>query len=133
MPASIIPCLRYRDAPAAIEFLCNAFGFERQAVYPDDEGGIAHAQLTLGQSMIMLGSHREDGFGALQVVPDGPVTQSAYVVVADADAHHARAVAAGAVVVLPLQTEDYGGRGYSCRDPEGHVWNFGTYDPWAAS
>jgi uncharacterized glyoxalase superfamily protein PhnB len=133
MPASIIPCLRYRDAPAAIEFLCNAFGFERQAVYPDDEGGIVHAQLTLGQSMIMLGSHREDGFGALQVVPDGPVTQSAYVVVADADAHHARAVAAGAVVVLPLQTEDYGGRGYSCRDPEGHVWNFGTYDPWAAS
>ena len=131
MPAIIIPCLRYRDAKAAIEWLCTAFGFERQVAYPDEAGGIAHAQLVLGQSMIMLGSHREDDVGALQVVPNGPVTQSLYVIVEDADAHHARAVAAGAEVVLPLQTEDYGGRGYSCRDPEGHVWNFGTYDPWA--
>ena len=52
-------------------------------------------------------------------------------IVADADAHHARAVAAGARVVYPLKDEDYGGRGYSCLDPEGHLWNFGTYDPWA--
>jgi uncharacterized glyoxalase superfamily protein PhnB len=131
MPAIIIPCLRYRDAKAAIEWLCTAFGFERQVVYPDEADGIAHAQLVLGQSMIMLGSHREDDVGALQVVPNGPVTQSLYVIVDDADAHHARAAAAGAEVVLPLQTEETGGRGYSCRDPEGHVWNFGTYDPWA--
>ncbi len=133
MPATIIPCLRYRDAPAAIDWLCRAFGFEHHAVYPDDQGGIAHAQLVLGEAMIMLGSAREDAFGAQQAPADPahPVTQSAYVVVPDADAHHARAVAAGAVVVMPLKTEDYGGRGYSCRDPEGHLWNFGTYDPWA--
>jgi uncharacterized glyoxalase superfamily protein PhnB len=74
-----------------------------------------------------------DECGTLQTVPDGAVTQSAYVIVTDADAHHARATAAGAVVVMPLKTEDYGGRGYSCRDPEGHLWNFGTYDPWAPS
>jgi len=55
------------------------------------------------------------------------------VIVDDADKHCARAVAAGAEILLPLEDADYGGRGYSCRDPEGHVWNFGTYDPWAES
>ena len=59
------------------------------------------------------------------------MTQSPYVIVADADAHYARAKAAGAEIVMDIKDEDYGGRGYSCRDPEGHVWNFGTYDPWA--
>jgi uncharacterized glyoxalase superfamily protein PhnB len=131
MPASVIPCLRYRDAPAAIDWLKRAFGFAEHAVHRDEAGGIAHAQLTLGDAMIMLGSARDDAFGALQGVPDGKVTQSAYIIVADPDAHHTRAVAAGAEIVMPLKTEDYGGRGYSCRDPEGHLWNFGSYDPWA--
>ncbi|GGC40900.1 hypothetical protein GCM10011504_19160 [Siccirubricoccus deserti] len=131
MPSGIIPCLRYRDASAAIEWLKRAFGFAEHAVYRDEAGGIAHAELTLGDAMIMLGSAREDGFGALQGLPDGQVTQSAYIIVAEPDAHHARAVAAGAEIVMPLKTEDYGGRGYSCRDPEGHLWNFGSYDPWA--
>jgi uncharacterized glyoxalase superfamily protein PhnB len=131
MPSSIIPCLRYRDAPAAIDWLKRAFGFVEHAVYRDEADGIAHAELTLDDAMIMLGSAREDGFGALQGVPDGQVTQSAYIIVTDPDAHHARAVAAGAEIVMPLKTEDYGGRGYSCRDPEGHLWNFGSYDPWA--
>jgi uncharacterized glyoxalase superfamily protein PhnB len=61
----------------------------------------------------------------------GVGTQSAYVVVEDCDAHYARAVAAGAEVLLDIVDRDYGGRGYSCRDPEGHVWSFGSYDPWA--
>jgi uncharacterized glyoxalase superfamily protein PhnB len=130
----IIPTLRYRDAAAAIDWLSRAFGFERHAVYPGEDGTIAHAQLTFGNGMIMLGSARDDAFGKLQKTPaavGGVGTQSAYVIVPDADAHHARAVAAGARVVYPLTDEDYGGRGYSCLDPEGHLWNFGTYDPWA--
>jgi uncharacterized glyoxalase superfamily protein PhnB len=133
MPAHIIPTLRYRDAVAAIDWLCRAFGFEKHLVVADDAGGIAHAQLTLGDGMIMLGSARDDAFGKLQKPPaerGGVTTQSAYIIVPDADAHHARAVAAGAKVVYPLTDEDYGGRGYSCLDPEGHLWNFGTYDPW---
>ena len=132
---TIIPTLRYRDAAAAVEWLCRAFGFEKHTVYPSDGGTIAHAQLTFGNGMIMLGSARDDEFGKLQKPPSdvgGVGTQSAYVIVADADAHHARAVAAGAKVVYALRTEDYGGRGYSCRDLEGHLWNFGTYDPWQA-
>jgi uncharacterized glyoxalase superfamily protein PhnB len=132
--AKIIPTLRYQDAPAAVEWLCRAFGFERHLVVEDGAGGIAHAQLTFRGGMIMLGSWRDDDFGVLQKTPrqvGGAGTQSPYIIVEDADAHHERAVKAGAKVVYPLKDEDYGGRGYSCLDPEGHLWNFGTYDPWA--
>jgi len=134
MRANIIPTLRYRDARRAIDWLCDAFGFERHAVHEDGEGGIAHAQLVLGGGMIMLGAARDDAFGKLQKPADSEaaVTQSAYVVVTDADAVHDRAKRAGAHIVREIRDEDYGGRGFSCRDPEGHLWNFGTYDPWKA-
>jgi uncharacterized glyoxalase superfamily protein PhnB len=129
----MIPTMRYRDAPAAIEWLRKAFGFEEHLVVPGENGTIAHAQLVLGNGMIMLGSARDDEFGKLQKPPNaigGIGTQSPYVIVEDSDKIYARAVAAGAEIVRVIQDEDYGGRGFSCRDPEGHLWNFGTYDPW---
>ena len=132
--ATVIPAMRYHDAGAAIEWLCKAFGFEKHLVVPGENGTIAHAQLTFGNGMIMLGSARDDEFGKLVKPPrdlGGVGTQSPYIIVADADAHYRRAVAAGAKIVMDIKDEDYGGRGYTCRDPEGHVWNFGTYDPWA--
>ncbi len=132
--ANIIPCMRYRDAPAAIEWLCNAFGFEKMLVVPGEGRTIAHAQLVFGNGMIMLGSAGNTEFDKLQKPPSdlgGVGTQSCYIVVEDTDAHHARAVAAGAEIIIDIKDEDYGGRGYSCRDPEGHLWNFGSYDPWA--
>jgi len=131
--ATVIPCLRYREAPAAIEWLCNAFGFEEQLVVPNPDGTIAHAQLSFGNGMIMLGSIVDSEFGRLMKQPDeigGAETQTPYVIVADADAVYSRAKAAGAEIVLEIKDEDYGGRGFSCRDIEGHLWNFGTYDPW---
>ena len=131
--ATVIPGLRYRDAPAAIEWLCETFGFEKQLVVPDEQGGIAHAQLSFGNGMIMLGSVRESEFGNLMKQPDeigGAETQSPYLIVADADAVYAKAKAAGAKIVIEIKDEDYGGRGFSCRDLEGHLWNLGTYDPW---
>jgi uncharacterized glyoxalase superfamily protein PhnB len=131
--AIIIPCLRYRNAPAAIEWLGRAFGFEKHLVVPGQEGTIAHAQLTFGTGMIMLGSVQENEFGRLMKQPDEIgrcETQSAYIIVPDADAHYARAKAAGAEILIEIKDEDYGGRGYSCRDVEGHIWNFGTYNPW---
>ena len=131
--ATIVPSLRYRDAPAAIEWLCAAFGFEKHLVVPGEDGTIAHAQLVFGNGMIMLGSARDDEFGKLQQpleTPDSPVSKSAYAIVDDVDAHHARAAAAGARVVMPPEDQDYGGRLYACRDPEGNLWNFGSYDPW---
>jgi uncharacterized glyoxalase superfamily protein PhnB len=132
--STIIPTLRYRDAKHMIIWLCDTFGFQRHAVHEDTEGGIAHAQLTHGSGMIMLGSARsgEDEFGKVQSTPAqlGGTTQSPYIVVADADAVYARAKSAGAEIVIEIKDEDYGGRDFTCRDPEGHLWNFGTYDPW---
>ena len=133
--ATVIPCLRYRDAPAAIEWLCQAFGFEKHLVVPGEGETIAHAQLSFGNGMVMLGSVKESEFDRFMKQPDeigGAETQSAYVIVSDADALYARAKTAGAKIVLDIKDEDHGGRGFSCRDPEGHLWNFGTYDPCAA-
>ena len=56
MSASIIPTMKYRDAPSAIDWLCRAFGFEKHLVVEGENNSIAHAQLTYGNSMIMLGS-----------------------------------------------------------------------------
>jgi uncharacterized glyoxalase superfamily protein PhnB len=129
----VIPCLRYRDAPAAIDWLCRVFGFERQLVVPNPDGTIAHSQLRLGGGMIMLGSVVDSPFGRLMRQPDeigGAETQSAYVIVPDADVVYARVKSAKAEIVLDIKDEDYGGRGFSCRDLEGHLWTIGTYDPW---
>ena len=86
--------------------------------------------------MIMLGSAEGGELAPWMKLPreiGGAGTQTPYVIVADADVHAARAKAAGAAIVIDVKDEDYGGRGYSCLDPEGHLWNFGTYDPWAAA
>ncbi len=134
---NVMPGMRYHDAPAAIDWLCRAFGFEKHLVVPgDEEGVIAHAQLRYGNGMIMLGTagRHGGGFDEIMTTPreiGGRETQSAYVIVEDADTHYERAVAGGAEIVLPLEDQDYGGRGSSCRDLEGHVWSFGDYDPLA--
>jgi uncharacterized glyoxalase superfamily protein PhnB len=132
MSSTVIPCLRYRDARRMLVWLRAVFGFAPQAVYEDGAGGIAHAQLTLGAGMIMLGSARDVAFGRLQAKPTalGGTTRSPYHVVPDADEVYRRANAAGAGIVIEIKDEDYGGRGFSCRDPEGHLWNIGTCDPW---
>ena len=118
----IIPTLRYTDAPAAIDFLERAFGFERKAVYGDGDV-IHHAELTCGRGMVMLGS---TGRGDPQF---DTRKSSAYVIVTDPDALHDRAKAAGAEITRELQDTDYGSREFSATDPEGNVWSFGTYDP----
>ena len=131
--STIIPGMRYRNAAAAIEWLCKAFGFEKYLVVPGDNDTIAHAQLSFGGGMIMLGSIQDNEFGRMMKQPDevgGAETQSCYVVVPDTDAHYARAKSAGAQILVDIHDEDYGGRGYACRDLEGHIWYFGSYNPW---
>ena len=131
--STIIPGLRYRNAPAAIDWLCNTFGFERHLVVPMPDGSIAHAQLRLGGGMIMLGSIHENELGRLIKQPDeigGMETQAAYIVVTDADAVYARVKKAGTQILIEIKDEDYGGRGFSCRDLEGHIWSVGTFNPW---
>ena len=131
---TIIPALRYVDAPGAIEWLCTAFGLERHLVVPGPENTITHAQLSFGTGMIMLGSAKQGDFDKMLRQPaetDGQVTQTIYMVVEDVDGHCARARAAGAKITMEPEDQDYGGRLYTCRDLEGHVWSFGSYDPWA--
>ena len=131
--ATAISCLRYRDAPVAVDWLCAVLGFEKQLIVPDSDGGIAHAQLSFGNGMIMLGSVVDSPYGSLMKQP-GQIgnanTQSCYLVVQDADVVYQRVLAAGGEIVLDIEDQDYGGRGFTCRDPEGHVWSLGTYDPW---
>jgi uncharacterized glyoxalase superfamily protein PhnB len=134
--APIIPTFRYRDATAAIDFLCRAFGFERHLVVPGPGNTVKHAQLRFGRGMVMLGSAADDEYGSLVKTPaelGGSAGQAPYVVVADTDAHYARAKVEGAEILLDIEDKGYGGRGYTCRDPEGYVWSFGSYDPWAAA
>ncbi len=133
--STVIPALRYRNAPAAIDWLCEVLGFERHAVYEGPNGTIGHAELTVKGGMIMLGSVKDDELAASFKSPDelgGAETGSLYLVVADADAAHARAVAAGARVFRALKDTPYGSREFAVKDPEGHSWSVGTYDPWAA-
>jgi uncharacterized glyoxalase superfamily protein PhnB len=133
--STVIPSLRYRNAIAAMDWLVAALGFKKQAAYLGaDNVTVMHAQLTLGSGMIMLGSvDNASEYGKLMVQPDEVglrVTQGVYLVVPDADAVHALAKAAGAEMILDIRDMDYGGRGFTCRDPEGHLWSIGSYDPW---
>jgi uncharacterized glyoxalase superfamily protein PhnB len=132
--STLIPSLRYRNALAAIEWLGRAFGLEKNAVYMGEGDTVAHAQLTYGGGMIMLGSVDNGGeYSKLMVQPDEiglRETKGIYLVVPDADAVYAAAKAAGAEMVLDIRDMDYGGRGFTCRDLEGHLWSIGTYDPW---
>lgn len=135
---SMIPCLRYADAPAAIEFMVKAFGFERHAVYADDADPslIHHAQLRLGNSLVMLSS-AQDGEAAERYrwktpAETGGITACVCCVIDDPDTHFLRARSAGAdIVTEPHDNVGYPGRSYNARDPEGNDWDFSTYDPWA--
>ena len=126
---TVIPCLSYRDAPAAIAWLKEAFGFTEIMVVPGPDDTIAHAQLAFAGGMVMVGSLRDDELKMQTPCDLGGVTQSIYIVVEDADAHYERAVEAGAEIVRELEDTPYGSRDFSARDPEGHLWNFGTYRP----
>ncbi|MCX5493864.1 VOC family protein [Kaistia dalseonensis] len=126
----LFPVLRYRDPKAAINFLVEAFGFSTHAVHADQEGAIVHAELKLGESMVMLGPVDAE-IGATGRTVSGGLS-SIYASVPFVDGHHDRAVAAGAVVTRPLADTAYGSREYGCRDIEGYEWHFGTYDPFLA-
>jgi uncharacterized glyoxalase superfamily protein PhnB len=126
--ARLYGCLFYRNAPAAMKWLEEAFGFQtRYAMHgPDDT--IVHSEMTYGASIIMVSTEKPDR-GWVSPLGAGGVTMSLCLAVDDPDAHHARAVASGAEILFPLKDESYGSRGYTCRDLEGHVWSFGTYIP----
>lgn len=115
---NVFPGLRYRDEHAAMDWLTRAFGFQRHALFTDDDGNVVHAEMRLGPGIVMLGTAPEcaEGFNI-------------YVHVEDVDTHHARAREAGAEIVRPLADTGYGSREYGAKDLDGHYWYFGTYRP----
>ncbi|MEO7083827.1 MAG: VOC family protein [Gemmatimonadaceae bacterium] len=122
-----IPCLRYGDAPAAIDWLVRVFGADAREVHPGPNGSIMHAELWFGSGCIMCGSLKNDG-----MPPTQPGQGAVYVATPNAatvDALHASAVAAGARIVTSLRDTDYGSHDFGCLDPEGNFWGFGTYAP----
>jgi uncharacterized glyoxalase superfamily protein PhnB len=123
---SIHPTLRYDDPKAAIAFLTGALGLVEEQVHTTDDGTVGHAELSFGDGVVMLGTRSDPpgpfdtGRAVIYLVLDG----------ADAvDAHHDRAVAAGAEVVQGLVDQPYGSREYAVLDPEGNVWTVGSYRP----
>ena len=127
----ISSALIYQDPVRAIDWLCEAFGFEVRLKVAGDDGTIVHSELTFGDGVVMVAGERSDA-GTLSRSPKslgGADTQGLFVYVDDIEAHHARATAAGARVTRALNTSDYGAdywsdRGYGCADIEGHIWYF---------
>jgi len=129
---AVISAMRYRDVKAASDWLCSAFGFERQRALSGADGQVSYAELSFGDSIIMLGSIPDSRTDLLMKQPDeigGFETQTCYLVIKDADVHYQKARAAGATIAFDICDDAEGGRGFACRDPEGHIWNFGTYGP----
>lgn len=133
-----IPTLGYKDAKKAIKWLCEAFGFEEKVVYNTQDGKVSHAELVYKGNMVMLGSSDSGtAFSKLIKHPSevgGFETQSNYIIIDedDIDAHYENAKKHGAKIAIDLMAQDYGGKDYTCYDPEGHLWSFGSYDPWRA-
>lgn len=123
---SIYVALRYDDARAAIAYLTGTLGFVEQSVHTADDGTVAHAELSFGDGVIMLGtrSGTPDTFDTGRTVVYLALDSAAAV-----DAHHDRAVAAGAEVVQELVDQPYGSREYAVRDAEGNIWSVGSYRP----
>jgi len=121
------PTLVYRDAPAALRFLADAFGFRETACYTrdGDPAIVEHAEMRWpAGGGVMVGTAGKDAspFGRRT-----PGSTSVYLVTDDPDGLYARATAAGAEVIRELNDTDYGSRDFSVRDPEGNIWSFGTY------
>lgn len=125
---SLFPVLRYRDPAAAIEWLGSALGFTRHFV-ADEGGQVVHAQLRLGDALIMLGpDHADDRYGMHSPLALNGTNQCVYIALEDdVDTAYRRAVDAGAEIITEPYDTPYGSREFNFRDPEGHVWSVGSY------
>ena len=122
---SITPYLSVRGAAAAIEFYARAFGARERMRLPGAEGRLGHAELEIGDSVVMLADPWPGG--ASQPPGEGGTPVTLHLYVEDVDAAYARAVAEGATPVMPVQTHFYGDRGGTLRDPFGHLWHLSTH------
>jgi len=125
------PVLRYRNPGAAARWLCEAFGFLEHESAQESDHHVKYILLRLGDSGVLVRPVSNSVFDDLMVEPSavgGGNTHVLYLPIPDAELHCERAKAAGAKVELEPQEDGLGGRFYTCRDPEGHLWSFGTKD-----
>jgi PhnB protein len=123
---SLTPYLILTGAARAIEFYQGVFGATEIARFDDPSGRVGHAELRIGDSVLMLSDeYGEMGYQSPQTV--GAASSLTHVYVADVDACFARATAAGATVMKPVKDEFYGDRTGSFRDPFGHLWTVATH------
>ncbi len=120
---TVLPHLYYSDADAALTWLQRVFGFVECYRAREDDGRVHIAQLRLGEAYVMIRYARPDR-AQLSPAAVGGATQAQMVVVEDVDAHHARAVAAGAEVTSDPTDQIYGEREYTVVDLDGHAWTF---------
>ncbi|MDJ0825960.1 MAG: VOC family protein [Rhodobacter sp.] len=128
----LIPATRYRDCEAALVFLKDVLGLEEHAIYRSEDGKISHAEMKLGEGIMMFGPPNDGPFDVYMADPveiGGRETTTIYAVITDVAGRYDRAVAGGAKVILPLEEQFYGGSSFTVADPEGHFWTFGDFDP----
>jgi PhnB protein len=123
---TVTPYLIVKGAASAIDFYKKAFGATEVLRMPGPCDKIMHAELRIGDSLIMLADESpEMGMSGPQAPGKGPITLCLYV--EDVDAQAAKALAAGAKVVRPVQDQFYGDRSGTFADPFGHVWTISTH------
>src|SRR5215470_3343617 len=120
-----MPMIVYADAPAALEFLVKAFGFEERFRMDMPDGSVGHAELGLGSGRVMVASEWQAG-GVVSPLRLAALHAQIHVAVDDVDAHFARARAAGATIATEPADQEYGSRTYRAIDPEGHRWIFAS-------
>ena len=122
----VTPYLIVDDANAAIDFYVSVLGAEERMRMPGPDHRVGHAELTIGDSMIMLADEFPDmGVRSPKSVGGSPVTIHVYV--EDVDATVALAVEAGATITRPVEDKFYGDRGGEILDPFGHRWSFASH------
>ena len=129
---SVVPALRYRDLGAAVVWLCKAFDFQKRNILANENGEVIYAELSFGDSMIMLGSMHDENVGKLLKQPDeigGAETQTCYLLVDNVKDLYERVKAAGADFVSVIAHDENGALSFGCRDLEGHIWFFGGHAP----
>lgn len=114
---TVTPYLLSPDVPVLIDFLTRAFGAEERFLTQWPDGSVQHAQVTLGDSVLMMGEPKG---------PFSPLPASNYLYVDDADTVFNKAVQAGAAVVIPIADQFYGDRMGGVRDPQGNLWWIAT-------
>ncbi|HEU4564344.1 MAG TPA: VOC family protein [Gemmatimonadaceae bacterium] len=123
---TITPAIIVRRAAEAIEFYKKAFGAEEVTRMAGPDGTIMHAEIRIGDSIVMLGEENEQ-WGARSPLTTGSPTGSLHIYVDDADAAFDRAVRAGATVRYPLEDAFWGDRYGKVADPFGHEWGIATH------